>query len=302
MSTWELYDDPRPFAEAARPYLAANPLTCTVITSMVDRLLTGERQPLHHNATPFWFAARRDETGQVEAVAMRSGDWPPYLQAVDAAAATELAGLVIDRGERPRGANGSPAGARAFCERLVQEWGGRIESRTSTRLFRLDGLRPPQGVPGHPRLARSDDIELLAGWVEAFHDEADPGTPHSTLPPEVRREESRQNVRDRMTTDGQWVWEVEGDVVSCAATRPAAYGFARIGPVYAPPTRRGQGYAAGVTAAVSQAILDAGATPCLFTDIANPTSNGVYQRIGFVPVEDSVNLVVVDESQLSLAP
>ena len=76
MSTWELYDDPRPFAEAARPYLAANPLTCTVITSMVDRLLTGERQPLHHNATPFWFAARRDETGQVEAVAMRSGDWP----------------------------------------------------------------------------------------------------------------------------------------------------------------------------------------------------------------------------------
>ena len=105
-----------------------------------------------------------------------------------------------------------------------------------------------------------------------------------------------------MTTDGQWVWEVEGDVVSCAATRPAAYGFARIGPVYAPPTRRGQGYAAGVTAAVSQAILDAGATPCLFTDIANPTSNGVYQRIGFVPVEDSVNLVVVDESQLSLAP
>lgn len=67
-------------------------------------------------------------------------------------------------------------------------------------------------------------------------------------------------------------------------------GFARIGPVYTPPDRRGRGYAAGVTARAARAILDAGATPCLFTDLANPTSNGVYQRIGFEPVLDTVTV------------
>ena len=144
MSTWELYDDPRPFAEAASIVVAIGDCASWGGIPAMEPNPSDSTGLQFHNATPFWFAARRDETGQVEAVAMRSGDWPPYLQAVDAAAATELAGLVIDRGERPRGANGSPAGARAFCERLVQEWGGRIESRTGTRLFRLDGLRPPR--------------------------------------------------------------------------------------------------------------------------------------------------------------
>lgn len=131
--------------------------------------------------------------------------------------------------------------------------------------------------------------------MDAFHDEADPGSPHADLSPADRRREGQRYIVDRMDTGGQWVWEVEGEVVSCAATRSPAYGFARIGPVYTPPAQRGRGYAAGVTAAVSQAILDQGATPCLFTDLSNPTSNGVYQRIGFVPVEDTVNLLVVEQ-------
>jgi predicted GNAT family acetyltransferase len=42
-----------------------------------------------------------------------------------------------------------------------------------------------------------------------------------------------------------------------------------------------------VTAAVTRAALDAGAEHVvLFTDLANPTSNGVYQRLGYRPVSD----------------
>ena len=37
-----------------------------------------------------------------------------------------------------------------------------------------------------------------------------------------------------------------------------------------------------------------GAIPCLFTDLANPTSNGVYQRIGYEPVDDTVHLRIAD--------
>ena len=61
----------------------------------------------------------------------------------------------------------------------------------------------------------------------------------------------------------------------------------RIGPVYTPPEARNRGYASALVAAISQAQLDAGRRFCfLFTDLANPTSNHIYQMIGYEPVRD----------------
>ena len=74
---------------------------------------------------------------------------------------------------------------------------------------------------------------------------------------------------------------------------PPAFGVARIGPVYTPPEQRRKGYAGAAVAQVSQLFLDAGARVCLYTDQANPTSNGIYQAIGYRPVVDQVNLRIV---------
>lgn len=71
---------------------------------------------------------------------------------------------------------------------------------------------------------------------------------------------------------------------------------ARVGAVYTPPDRRRRGYASALVATLSQAQLDAGARFCfLFTDLANPTSNKIYQDIGYEPVCD------VDEYRFSTA-
>ncbi len=65
----------------------------------------------------------------------------------------------------------------------------------------------------------------------------------------------------------------------------------RIGPVYTPPADRGQGYASALVAAVSQAQLDAGRRFCfLYADLANPTSNKIYQAIGYRPVTDALRI------------
>lgn len=46
-------------------------------------------------------------------------------------------------------------------------------------------------------------------------------------------------------------------------------------------------YASACVAALSQLILDEGKEFCtLFTDLANPTSNHIYQQIGYRPVCD----------------
>ncbi|WP_338061095.1 GNAT family N-acetyltransferase [Streptomyces kanamyceticus] len=64
-------------------------------------------------------------------------------------------------------------------------------------------------------------------------------------------------------------------------------GQVRVAPVYTPAALRGRGYGGAATVAVSRAALDAGASDVLlFTDLDNPTSNSLYQRIGYRPVRD----------------
>ena len=84
-----------------------------------------------------------------------------------------------------------------------------------------------------------------------------------------------------------WLWlDAAGAPVSLAARRPVIGGSARVGPVYTPPEARGHGYGSAVTAAATRSILDEGAIPVLFTDLANETSNKIYQAMGYEPVED----------------
>lgn len=283
----EWYDDPRAFESDAQGFLASNALRATVISSMLVRLLAGEQVVAKTAPTPYWFAVQRDASGAPDGLAMRSGDWPPYLLDVRPDAARRLAGEVLARGERPGGANGTLASAQAFCERLIEEIGGAVHVERATRLFQVTHLVPPTGVPGEGRLARADEVDFCTDWFLAFHDEVGEAP---TASREEQCAEYRAIVADRTAQDCLWLWEDDGRVVSLAGARPAAFGFARIGPVYTPPENRGHGFAAAVTCLAALTIQGRDATPCLFTDLANPTSNGVYQRIGFEPVEDTVNL------------
>jgi predicted GNAT family acetyltransferase len=74
------------------------------------------------------------------------------------------------------------------------------------------------------------------------------------------------------------------------STRQVA-GVVRVAGVYTAPAHRQRGYGGAVTAVATQAALDAGASAVvLFTDLANPTSNALYQRLGYRPVADRVLL------------
>ena len=61
--------------------------------------------------------------------------------------------------------------------------------------------------------------------------------------------------------------------------------------MYTPPEYRRKGYASSCVAALSKTLLDKGYQYCfLFTDLANPTSNSIYQKIGYKPVCNVSNL------------
>ncbi|MGH3174435.1 MAG: GNAT family N-acetyltransferase, partial [Streptosporangiaceae bacterium] len=104
-------------------------------------------------------------------------------------------------------------------------------------------------------------------------------------------QDHRGAVAERIGHGGITVWEAGGVPVSVAGRTRAVARMVRVGPVYTPPELRGRGFASAATAAVSQAALDAGLREVvLYTDLANPTSNAVYQRLGYRPVEDRVVL------------
>ena len=124
-----------------------------------------------------------------------------------------------------------------------------------------------------------DDLVLLAEWWHGFGVEA-------------MQEDSRAAARasaEQIIASGQTlIWEDDGVPVSMAtATRPTRHGVA-VGGVFTPPAHRRRGFATACVATLSQRQLDAGREfCCLYTDLANATSNSIYQKIGYVPVADS---------------
>jgi predicted GNAT family acetyltransferase len=145
----------------------------------------------------------------------------------------------------------------------------------------LRGYRPPPSTPGHARRATLDDLEPLVAWYTAFAAELG-------LPAHEARTSAIARLQSPGGSAGYLWWELDGRPVAVAghaapvATPVGAVG--RVGPVYTPPEHRRRGYGAAVTAAVVEHLLPLCGTVMLLADEANPTSNGVYERLGFRPV------------------
>jgi len=220
----------------------------------------------------------RDPVG---AVFMHTPQFPVLLSShMNGQAAAELAADLAAAGRRVPGINAAQEAADAFATAWVDHTRDAVTVHGRTRLFRLGELIWPAPVPGGTaRLAAERDRDLLAGWFDAFAREV--GDPP--------RHDNHAVVDERLGYGGITVWETRGVPVSLAGRTRTVAGMMRVAPVYTPPELRGRGYAGAATAAVSQAALDAGVRQVvLYTDLANPTSNALYQRLGYRPVEDRV--------------
>ena len=182
------------------------------------------------------------------------------------------------------GVTGAVPEAADFARLWSARAGVEARPRMSQHIYRLETLRPPEGVPGRARQGTSTDRALLVEWVDAFAREAvgDHGPTHAP--------ERIVDARLERGTGGFSIWE-DGVPVSLAGWGGTTPNGVRIGPVYTPPEHRRRGYGGAVTAAVTAERLAAGRRFCfLYTDAANPTSNDIYARIGYERVCDSVDL------------
>jgi predicted GNAT family acetyltransferase len=91
------------------------------------------------------------------------------------------------------------------------------------------------------------------------------------------------------------VWDDDGPVALAGFGTPnASAPTARIAPVYTPPLLRGRGYGSALVASLCRELFGAGKRAIyLTTDVANPTSNGIYRSIGFRPTADHFHFDLV---------
>lgn len=265
--------------------LTADPVINTVPITVVGSLLRGGRfggdQPLFltaHNTS--------DSDGDLVGAAFCTPPFPLHLGALPVRAMPAVVDQLTSMGAAPSGAAGLRPQVEAFAAAWTARTGVEVAERMDQRLYRLGALEPPTGVPGEPSLVTEADVELVADWRDAFNMEA--GLQHGSR---QSRAELVRFTRDRLVGHAQVLWRVGGTPVSLADVNAPNVGMSRVGAVYTSPRERRHGYASAVTAAASRWALDQGAEHVLlYTDLANPVSNSIYQRIGYRPVADFLDV------------
>lgn len=270
------HNDAGAFLSAAQETLEKHEAANNLMLGLASRI---QKYPERIRIQPYFATVRAGR--QMAAAALMT---PPFGVIVHSQSSSPLTALTPIANDLQTGrwpvpfVNGEAHAADAFAMLWQSLAGAIVKSTVHERVYQLDHVIAPHWPAGVFRTANQQDLDLLAEWVDAFHHEALPDNPPI-------------NAKDWALTaiaDGDvYFWEANGEPVSMARkSRSTEHGQA-IGPVYTPPAFRGHGYASAVTAKLSQLILSSGKRfAMLFTDLSNPTSNSIYQKIGFKPVCD----------------
>ncbi|MFP8962847.1 GNAT family N-acetyltransferase [Streptomyces nanhaiensis] len=276
---WHLTDDVDDFLARAGDFLRSRPALHNTPLTDVEKLRT--RGADAHGAEAA-VLGRLESGGEVRAIFYRTPRGHLSVTPLSAEQADTLAAHLAGLGHFPSGVIADHATASAFTESWQRHTNAAPTPFWRTRLYRLGALTPPQPRPeGRGRVAGREDRGQVVRWCREFCVEVG------------------EQISIDLIDSGAWAdsrfgdrhftfWETaDGIPVSMAAATSIVGGMVRVDPVHTPAHLRGRGYAGAVTVEVSRAALTAGATDVvLFADPANPTSNALYQRIGYVHVAD----------------
>ncbi|MBA2775321.1 MAG: GNAT family N-acetyltransferase [Chloroflexia bacterium] len=202
----------------------------------------------------------------------------------DHGAIEALAAKIARRAIEPPGVMGRSADSLDFAEHWQRFGCGSYAPGMVQRILAATMVQAPQGVSGNWRHMTDDDHPMLIEWFTDFGVESD----HMTAAVARRHAHSMMQRLDERSGGTIWVDEA-GVPVSVARYKAPTFTGIRIGPVYTLPAHRRRGYGGAVTAAATQLLLDQGyAFVCLYTNALNPTSNHIYEAIGYTFIADSM--------------
>jgi hypothetical protein len=272
----ERHADAGSFLARAGEFLLEREAEHNLMIGLASRLRTTPRM---YGEAPY--LAVLLENDRVVAAALRTPPHNLILSEMDDA--LELEPLADDVGSVYESLPGA-VGPAAPVERFAAIWQARTGAEAwiaiRQRSYQADEAQIPEGVSGELRPYRESDRELVLAWMDAFVAEALPSAPPEDSSGWLGRRLAEPEA-------GVMIWEDGGEAVSFGSFGGVTPNGIRVGPIYTPPELRRRGYASALTAEITRMLLEGGRRFCfLFTDLANPTSNSIYQRIGYRPVTD----------------
>jgi len=264
----EVCPGPIELLERARPALLRQPVRNSLVLSILE---SRRLDPLPGR---YWAVSRAGR--QLGAALQTPPHMPILLAPMPAAAARALAVQIAAAAGAVPGVIAEAATAAAFAGQWSEASGGAVFPEEGERLYRLGRLALPPAPSGRLRPATGPDKPFLLQWWRAFAAE-------TGAQGEVAAERA---VTNDLGAQRLFVWDDDAPRSMCRATAGVA-GVSRIGLVYTPPQDRGRGYATAAVAALCQRLRrDRGTVPVLYTQLANPTSNRIYRRLGFRAVAE----------------
>ena len=262
----EARSDPAGVLEEAGPFLELDPVRHNLILTLLHARAS------HPEPGRYWIV-RVD--GAVTGVVFQSPlSFVATVTPMTPDAVTAAVEAIAGDGVPLPGVTGEAATAARFAGHWAERTRSAARPVQGQRIYEVKRAVAAGPVRGRARRGVDGDRDLLVEWVRAF--QADTGE----APADAAA------VVERRLADGQlWIWEHEA-AVAMAGLSQAVADVVRVGPVYTPREHRGRGYASGLVAALSEATRSQGRRCILYTDLANPTSNGIYRAIGYRAVAE----------------
>jgi predicted GNAT family acetyltransferase len=283
------HDDPNEFLELAGDLLAQDETKNNLILGLALRLKQdlqafGQARPL--------MALVRDDFGNIAAAAVMTPPFPVvvYCEPINQFALEALVDFLLVNEWQVSGVNGVEAVSEAFARIWQEKTGQASRIVVRMRAYELRSVVRVEYPDGEMRLAKPHEAQVAADMLNAMGDEV-------VLGP--RRIVTAESQVRQIEGGNVFFWEDSGKIVTVTiANRPQIKGICLSG-VYTLPEQRKKGYARALVAEVSRELLRRGyELTNLFTDLSNPTSNKIYQEVGYQPVCDYHQYEFVSDARI----
>jgi predicted GNAT family acetyltransferase len=284
---FNVYTQPEEFEDKAKPFLSKH----EDLYSLFYGVLQGIKAGRYENP----FMATIEAEARIVALFQMTPPHPLNLIIIDETKIDNILTLAAHELFKRKLPIQSAVGVKSVVTAFSEKWQETTKCKAKVLmdqgLYRLDRVdRSLEKSPGSWRYARKDEAPLLANWFKAF--EKDTGLKNSPL--DAIKEKVNQFLEDKEV----FFWEDKGKIVSMMKkARPSERGVT-VSFVYTPLEERKKGYARTMVAAGSEELLKTYDFCVLYTDMMNPTSNKIYQEIGYQKIADSIHIGFVSEDGL----
>jgi uncharacterized protein len=261
-------EDPASVLKMAREFLASQPVLHNLVLSLLHA------RTAHPEPGRYWLAIEHEKV--VGVVLQSPLTFAATLTPMDGRVVKAMVRAIADAGISLPGVNGDATTAASFAGHWSERRKSAVTPFQSSRLY--EWLEPGGATDSEGRLrpALPSDRSLMMEWTRGFSIEI--GEP---------AEDTEFRIDQWLAAGEIWLWD-DREAMSMAVSRKPAEGVVRISGVYTPAGKRNRGYAAACVHALSKHMRDAGFRSVLYTDLANPTSNSIYRRIGYRAVAEGL--------------